>query len=298
MFGQPLVSVGIPTFNRPEGLERTLQCISRQTYKNLEIIVSDNCSPTEATRNVIKTFIEKDSRIQYFRQRENRGAVFNFSFVLQKASGEYFMWASDDDEWLPNYVEDCLSYFENDVLLVCSHMEAHWRSTGTIVPIPTPVFYDNMSAYDKLRSFLDCPCPSMLYGIFRRANLVPIFNYSFDFYDCALIMTILSKASVRISPNILYRAGVDDPEYIVKPRQQKTQSKLIYWPFLKYTFRIVGNCEMKLLLKASLWLRIIKFVVQNYVHHEIDYSKKTLKGRLKFIAVSFANNVLTDVMRK
>ena len=41
---QPLVSVGIPTYNRPEGLRRTLECITKQTYKNLEIIVSNNCS--------------------------------------------------------------------------------------------------------------------------------------------------------------------------------------------------------------------------------------------------------------
>ena len=40
----PMVTVGIPTFNRPEGLERTLACITKQTYTNLEIIVSDNCS--------------------------------------------------------------------------------------------------------------------------------------------------------------------------------------------------------------------------------------------------------------
>jgi len=33
----PLISVGIPTYNRPEGLERTLQQITSQTYKNLEI---------------------------------------------------------------------------------------------------------------------------------------------------------------------------------------------------------------------------------------------------------------------
>ncbi|MBK7374561.1 MAG: glycosyltransferase [Chitinophagaceae bacterium] len=40
----PLVTVGIPTYNRPGGLERTLACITVQTYANLEIIVSDNCS--------------------------------------------------------------------------------------------------------------------------------------------------------------------------------------------------------------------------------------------------------------
>jgi len=41
----PTVSIGIPTFQPAEGLSRTLDCITRQTYRNLQIIVSDNASP-------------------------------------------------------------------------------------------------------------------------------------------------------------------------------------------------------------------------------------------------------------
>lgn len=95
----PLVSVGIPTYNRPDGLRRTLKSICHQTYKNLEIIVSDNCSPGSETEAVVRDFIANDSRIQYYRQKENRGITFNFSFVLEKATGEYFMWVADDDYW-------------------------------------------------------------------------------------------------------------------------------------------------------------------------------------------------------
>ena len=70
----PLVSVGIPTFNRPDGLRRTLECITNQTYKNLEIIVSDNCSPGPETEAVVREFMAKDRRIQYYRQENNKRA--------------------------------------------------------------------------------------------------------------------------------------------------------------------------------------------------------------------------------
>ena len=100
----PLVSVGIPTYNRPEGLRRTLEYITGQTYKNLEIIVSDNCSPGLETEAVVKEFITKDSRIQYYRQDENIGSSSNFKFVLEKAAGEFFMWAADDDIWEPTFI--------------------------------------------------------------------------------------------------------------------------------------------------------------------------------------------------
>ena len=109
-----LVSVGIPAYNRPEGLRRTLECLTAQTYQNLEIIISNNCSPDPGVEAVALEFMEKDPRIQYFCQEENKGGFFNFGFVLEKATGEYFMWASDDDEWDPRFVEVCVDKLDND----------------------------------------------------------------------------------------------------------------------------------------------------------------------------------------
>src|ERR1700722_11490914 len=88
----PLVSVGIPTYNRADGLRRTLRDICRQTYSNLEIIVSDNASPGEETEAVIREFADTDPRIKYYRQSSNKGAIANFRFVLANSTGEYFMW--------------------------------------------------------------------------------------------------------------------------------------------------------------------------------------------------------------
>jgi len=110
----PLVSVGIPTYNHPEGLRRTLECITQQTYSNLEIIVSDNCSPGRETEVVVREFMDRDLRIQYFRQEENIGPTLNFQFVLETATGEYFMWAADDDAWEPSYVSCMVEALENN----------------------------------------------------------------------------------------------------------------------------------------------------------------------------------------
>jgi glycosyltransferase involved in cell wall biosynthesis len=105
----PLVSIGIPTYNQPEGLEKTLNSITRQTYQNLEIIISDNHSPGTRTREVVSAFINYDKRIRYYRQEENLGPSLNFQFVLKESTGEFFMWAADDDDWDPTYVEKCVN---------------------------------------------------------------------------------------------------------------------------------------------------------------------------------------------
>ncbi len=115
----PLVTVGIPTYNRPQGLERTLQCISDQSYKNLEIIVSDNCSADPAVLTLLNKFAAKDHRIRFIVQQQNISIVPNFQFLLDQANGEYFMWAADDDFWENNFIETCVNGMQahNDVVL-------------------------------------------------------------------------------------------------------------------------------------------------------------------------------------
>jgi glycosyltransferase involved in cell wall biosynthesis len=120
---RPLVSVGIPTYNRSKGLQRTLECITKQTYTNLEIIVSDNCSTDADTQKIVRKFMQFDSRIHYHRQEKNIGPALNFDFLIKKATGEYFMWAADDDEWNNYFIEKCLNEFLNHQDLVLCYSE-------------------------------------------------------------------------------------------------------------------------------------------------------------------------------
>jgi glycosyltransferase involved in cell wall biosynthesis len=92
----PLVSIGIPTYNRNRGICRTLESVWRQQYPNLEIVISDNCSP-DNTLDVLKEIMTLHPEVQCYRQKKNIGMVANFDFVLRKATGKYFMWVSDDD---------------------------------------------------------------------------------------------------------------------------------------------------------------------------------------------------------
>jgi len=120
---EPLVSIGIPTYDRAEGLKDTLECMIGQTYENIEIIISDNCSPDTEVSRVINEFLEKDSRIKYFRQEENIGAFSNFKFVEEQAIGEYFMWVADDDLWNKTFIQVGLNF-----LLDNPHYQS-WFST-------------------------------------------------------------------------------------------------------------------------------------------------------------------------
>jgi glycosyltransferase involved in cell wall biosynthesis len=103
---QLLVTIAIPTYNRADSyLPQALKSAVKQTYQNIEIIVSDNCS-TDNTGIVVKSFT--DPRIRYFRQAINIKANDNFNFLLKEAKGCYFLLLHDDDMIDSDFIETCL----------------------------------------------------------------------------------------------------------------------------------------------------------------------------------------------
>lgn len=177
----PLVSVGIPTYNNPSGLRNTLNSISNQTYKNVEIIVSDNGSPGNETRNAVMEFAKKDKRIKYFRQKKNEGSIFNFKFVLKKAKGEYFMWAADDDFWEKTFVEKCMNKFiENNSLgLVLARykiVSLNDKSFSSYIPKMNYHFSPDLNREQKLMLYILIDSNSshktnMIYGLWKKKSL-------------------------------------------------------------------------------------------------------------------------------
>lgn len=106
----PLVTIAIPTYNRADGfLREAVTSALGQTYPNIELIVSDNCSQ-DKTPEVIESF--KAPSIKYFRQAVNLGPQRNFNFCVEKASGDYFLLLHDDDLIDEDFIESCMKAAE------------------------------------------------------------------------------------------------------------------------------------------------------------------------------------------
>ena len=109
----PLITIAIPTYNRADlYLKQAIQCALNQTYSNVEIVISDNCS-MDNTETVVKNF--KDPRIRYFRQEKNIGGNNNFNFCLDQAKGEYFLLLMDDDLIDSDFIETCMKGVNYDI---------------------------------------------------------------------------------------------------------------------------------------------------------------------------------------
>ena len=117
-----LVSIGLPVYNGASSLGDALSAIREQTYRDLEIVISDNGS-TDATAAICQQHADADGRIRYERQGANRGAAWNFNYVLRAATGDYFMWAAHDDILSPDFVEKTHAVLDGRPDVVLCHSE-------------------------------------------------------------------------------------------------------------------------------------------------------------------------------
>ena len=213
---QPLVSVGIPTYNRPEGLRRTLECITSQTYQNLEIIVSDNCSPGPETERVVREFMERNPRIQYYRPEKNQGLWFNFKFVLEKATGEFFMWAADDDEWDEHFIHSCVKNLQdNERIGVAFCNIVNTDSFGRIIrsyPLNEFQSFSGINSFRTIYAYLLSPeilgKANIIYGLYRKELITDLGKMSIlsdDWgVDMCFVLAALARSGIAIDQRVLF----------------------------------------------------------------------------------------------
>lgn len=110
---EPLVSVILPTYNRENTIERALDSVLKQTYRNLEIIVVDDGS-TDMTIQVVNAC--KDSRVRLVRLASNCGANVARNKGIEHAKGTFIAFQDSDDEWLEEKLDKQIRYMlKNDI---------------------------------------------------------------------------------------------------------------------------------------------------------------------------------------
>lgn len=108
----PLVSIIIPTSNRPGFLEEAVRSVLAQTVSDCEVIIIDNGSE-ERFQGRIQDLRRLGSQISIYRFPSNRGVSAARNFGMEKATGDYILFLDDDDLLHPQMVEANLLFFEN-----------------------------------------------------------------------------------------------------------------------------------------------------------------------------------------
>jgi glycosyltransferase involved in cell wall biosynthesis len=106
----PLVSIIVPTFNRPAFLQKALNSIIAQTFKHLEIVVVNDAG--EDVRAIIRNL--NDARVIYFQHKQNLGLGATRNTGIQHAKGKYIAYLDDDDVFYPDHLETLISFLEKN----------------------------------------------------------------------------------------------------------------------------------------------------------------------------------------
>ena len=168
---EPLVTVGVPSYKRPDLLKDALNSLKDQTYKQIKILVGINGDKNDTEKyKTIRDNFKDDLNIEFHFHNKNIGSINNFLYLLNICNSKYFMWLADDDRISPNLIESSLSILDKnyDTVTVMPLWElAHSENKKKIIPS----FFDQKSALKRIINYCDVTDDAFFYGLHRTSNL-------------------------------------------------------------------------------------------------------------------------------
>jgi len=129
----PRLCIGLPVYNGDNYLAQTIESLLGQTFAAFRLVISDNAS-TDGTEAICRAYAGRDTRIDYRRAAENRGAAWNFNHLCALADTEYFKWAAHDDLHAPTFLERCIAALDAQPRAIACYPDAYVIDEhGTIV---------------------------------------------------------------------------------------------------------------------------------------------------------------------
>ena len=128
------ISVIITAYNVGEFIERAVKSVLSQTYKNIEVVIVEDCS-TDNTKDIIEQLAQEDNRIKIIYHEENKGAGWGRRDGIEASTGDYFI-TVDGDDWLDeDFIDSLVKKAEEtnaDVVsggITVNKEEGYWEAT-------------------------------------------------------------------------------------------------------------------------------------------------------------------------
>lgn len=166
---QEKVDVLMATYNGEKYIKEQIESILNQTYKNIQLIISDDCS-TDGTKEILQQY-EQNDKVKVFYHEKNLGYIKNFEFLLKNVESNLYMLSDQDDIWKKEKIKESVKKLKTEKLdLVFGDLE--------VVDNNLNIIYKSFDKYMKLD---------------RKINKC-ITSYKLQYlYNCMTGCTILSK---------------------------------------------------------------------------------------------------------
>jgi glycosyltransferase involved in cell wall biosynthesis len=200
------LSVGLAVYNGERYLREAIDSILSQTYKDFELIISDNAS-TDATETICQAYAAQDCRIRYSRNATNIGGVNNQNRTFDLARGRYFRLAAHDDVCAPTLFQRCVEVLEErpEIVLCYSGMysiDGHGKITEERVG--TEGTASRPSERFRQLSYRYYPCDAM-YGVLRSDILrTTALQQNYTGSDRSLLCELALRGPFHVVPEPLF----------------------------------------------------------------------------------------------
>lgn len=227
----PNISVIIPTCNRPEMLKRAIASVLAQTYQDFEIIVVDD-GMKERAESVVNFF--HDPRITYIAHEQGKGGAAARNTGIRAAKGEFIAFLDDDDEWVPEKLEEQMKVFEHtssDVGFCFSAVTNMRNGKESVTNVPEGIVDHHERALRRFAGFLTVTL------IIKKAVFsdVGMFDERFPSHqepDLMIRVTkkykgvAVNKPLVRVNMEMTYEHISSDPKRKIAGREMILQKYL------------------------------------------------------------------------
>ncbi len=255
------VSVIIPVFNSGKHLERCLDSVKNQHFKNLEILLIDDASTDESVK-ICEKYVAEDERFTLFRHEESRGIAAARNTGLDNASGD-FLYFLDSDLWIE---PGCISRLakvmadEKSDMSLCSYIYEHSdeKKPNTLAYVPVGVWSVEKYIQNQMKS--EAFGEFLWNKMFKRKLFAGVrFDESNTFAEIALLPEVIDVCMKISSFNRV----------------------LIHYPVTKET-----SVDCRSLDKLSALDKKAEFYEENYPKYTYWPKRQALCHCLKLLAVS------------
>jgi glycosyltransferase involved in cell wall biosynthesis len=257
------VSVIIPSYGRPEFLQKSIQSVLRQSFQGWELIVVDDNGLGSVSQVQTQTLLNEyrhDPRIRYLIQEENRGGSAARNIGWKSASGEFICFLDNDDEFYPEKLTAQFQSLERTGLkmTVCRFDSfKNGQKVRTSPKVPALESYLIPFALGKI----NFASGSTL--MISKSLLEKVDGYDESFrrkQDVELMIRLLEEEKLHVDDQILVRLNIDDRTNIPSVENFKKFQNLFNLKFhnLFETFpqkaqREIKQYEITELAKVALW---------------------------------------------
>lgn len=209
----PMVSIGMGAFNSQRHIRKSVDSLLAQTFTDFELIISDDCS-TDGTGAICRDYAARDPRVRYVKQPINLGVNKNYKFLLDQARGKYFMWAEDNDLWMPACVAECVRALTSDSsinFVIPGHkITSRFSPIFDRIYIPRYYFVSDDCPIERVLAYSRMPFGThkddMCYALWDRSSISRIVS---DIQQSPLNKIVIGGAMNEYAL-ALYKGGVID----------------------------------------------------------------------------------------